>query len=104
MHEAQISFVVCGSDNRRWVGYAFVDTDSDGDDLADHNFPHEGFHADPIASDGKLDANLPIWDPREYFLMIFEIRMAQVLKEWEYLVLTVERSIKRYVCCRFFPY
>jgi hypothetical protein len=98
IYEAQISFVICGSDNWRWVAYAFVDTDFNGEDLGDEVFSYEGVHEDPIASDAKLDANLPIGDPREYFLMIFEIRMAQVLKEWELLVRTVERSIKRYVC------
>jgi len=80
---------------RRWVAYAFVDTDIDGEDLGDEVF---SYVKDPIASDGELDANLPIENPREYFLMIFEIRIAQVLKAWEYLVRTVERSIKQYVC------
>ena len=97
IHEAQISFALCGPDDGRWVGYAFVDTEFDGEDLTEDNFSYEGIHEDPIALD-KMDANLPIWDPREYFLMIVEIRMAQVMKEWEYLVRTVERSITRYVC------
>ena len=98
IHEAQISFVICGSDDGRWVGYAFVDTNFDSEGLGDQVFPYEGVHEDLIASDGELDANLPIWNPREYFLMICEIRIAQVLKEWEFLVRTVERSIKQYVC------
>ena len=99
--EAQISFVICGSNNRQWVAYAFVDTDFDDKDLGDEEFSYEGCQDDPIASNGKLDANRPIWSPREYFLMIVEIRMDQVRKEWEYLVRTVERSINGYVCRRF---
>ena len=98
MNEAQISFIICGWANGRWVAYAFVDTDFDGKELAEETFLYEGMHEDPIASDGELDANHPIWDPREYFLMIFEVRIAQILKEWECLVRTVERSIKNHVC------
>jgi hypothetical protein len=98
IYEAQISFVICGPDETRWVAYAFVDTDFGGEDMGDEPSSCDGIGWDPIATEGKLDANLPIWDPREYFLIIFEIRIAQVRKEWEYLVRTVERSIKRHVC------
>jgi hypothetical protein len=98
IHEAQISFVICGADNTRWVVYAFVDTDSDDEELEDEILSYREFHADPL-SDGELDANCPIWDPREYFLRIVEIRMVQVLKEWKYLARTVERSIRKYVIC-----
>lgn len=58
---------------------------------------YEGFHEDPIASDPWIEANIPIWDPREYFLAIFEARIARVEKEWERLVLMVAKSIKEYV-------
>ncbi|PSS22711.1 hypothetical protein M430DRAFT_16661 [Amorphotheca resinae ATCC 22711] len=95
MHEAQISVVICGSDNWRWAGYAFIDTSFEGEDLGDGIFSYEDVHEDPIASNSELHANLPIWDPREYFLTILEIRMTQVRKELEYLVRTVERSVKQ---------
>jgi len=99
IYKAQISFVICGSDHRRWVAYAFVDTDFDSKELGDEeDFPYEGVQEDPIASDSKVDANRPIWSPREYFLMIVKIRVDQVRKEWEFLVRTVERSINGYVC------
>lgn len=44
---------------------------------------------------GGLDADCPIWNPREYFLMIVKTRMKQVLKEWECLVEAVERRIPK---------
>lgn len=90
--------MVCGSDNLRWVAYAFVDA-VPGDDevLEEMSCSYEGVQDDPIASDYELDANSPIWDPREYFLMIVAARMIRVLGEWEDLVRTVERSIKEYV-------
>jgi hypothetical protein len=98
MHEAQISVVICGSDNWRWAGYAFIDTSFESEDLGDGIFSYEDVHEDPIASNSELHADLPIWDPREYFLTILEIRVTQVRKELEYLVRAVERSVKQNVC------
>jgi hypothetical protein len=92
MHEAQITFLICGSDDQRWAAYAFDDTRFDEEDFGDEIFSYEGVQDDPIAR-GKIDANLPIGDPREYFLMIFDIRLAQVREEWKYLVRMVDRSI-----------
>jgi len=105
MYEAQISLVICGPDEQHWDAYAFVDRYFDGEGLEEDDFSYDGLQEDPIASDLEIDtnlplvdANLPIWNPREYFLNIVEIRMAQVLKEWEHLVRKVERGVKDYVC------
>jgi hypothetical protein len=98
IREAQISCVISGSDDWRWVSYAFVDTDFDGDEFGDGVMPYEDLHWDPIAA-GNLEANMPIWKPREYFLKVFEIRIIQVQKEWDLLVRKVELSIDRYVSC-----
>ena len=101
MYEAQISFSIVGSDDGRWVGCAFADTYFNDNDknFTQSDFAYEGSNAneDPIASDGKLDANCPIMNPRAYFLTIFRIRSDQVLKEWEYLVREVERNIETHV-------
>jgi hypothetical protein len=94
MHEAQITFLICGSDDQRWAAYAFDDTHFDEDYFGDGTFSYEGIQDDPIAR-GKIDANLPIGDPREYFLMIFDIRLTQVREEWKYLVRRVELSINK---------
>jgi hypothetical protein len=97
MHEAQISIIICGSDFRRWIAYSFVDTKFDDKELeeTDEDLPNE---EDPIAG-GKIDANDPIDDPREYFLTVFEIRAAQVAREWDRLVRTIECGIRDYVRC-----
>jgi hypothetical protein len=101
MYEAHISFVICGLDEGRWTAYAFDDTEFDGDALYDRIFPCEGFHADPIASEyhDDIDAELPIWNPREYFLRVVASRIARAAEEWEALVRPVERSITEYVRC-----
>lgn len=97
IRESQFSLVICGPDHGRWVGYNFIDDDSDEEDLAIYNFDYEVNNEDPISL-GKLDADQPIWDPREYYLTIVNIRMAQVLNEWECLIRAIERSVKNYVC------
>ena len=102
MYEAQISLVICGPDEKHWDAYAFVDRYFDGEDLLEEDdFSYAGVQEDPIASDLEkdthlpiVDANLPKWHAREYFLDIVEFRMAQVAKEWEHLVRKVERGIK----------
>ena len=94
--EAHMSFVICGVDDRRWSGYAFVDTESDGDDWVDRDCHYEGWHEDPITL-GEQNANRPIWNPREYFLRIVQFRMVQVLENWKKLVRPVESSINQYV-------
>jgi hypothetical protein len=67
------------------------------ENLEDDIYPYKAFQEDPIASDGKVDANLPIWNPREYFLLIFQCRMGRVLLEWKRLVRWLERNIEEYV-------
>lgn len=99
IYQAQISCVVWGLDDWQWVAYAFVDTehDNDGDDLADKATSFEGLNEDPIAC--GLDASLPIWKPRQYFLKVFEIRAKQTRKEWDQLVRKLVLDISEYVCC-----
>ncbi|KAF2193385.1 hypothetical protein K469DRAFT_734797, partial [Zopfia rhizophila CBS 207.26] len=97
--EAQISLVICGIANSRWVAYSFVDTEFDDEDLLSENSSDENFHEDPIAgtcSNRIIDADSPLWDPREYFLVVVEFRMSQVLKEWRNLVRKVECYISDY--------
>jgi hypothetical protein len=48
-----------------------------------------------------VDANNPIWNPREYFLIILENQMCRVVKEWEYVVRQLQRSVKQFVCSAF---
>ncbi|KAF2189216.1 hypothetical protein K469DRAFT_563071 [Zopfia rhizophila CBS 207.26] len=100
VYEAQISVVTCGSDKSKWATYAFVDTEFDGEPLEEGDFDYEGMHEDPIVSesDGQINANHPIQDAREYFLLVVEKRMAQVHREWKYLVQKVEESIEKFVC------
>jgi hypothetical protein len=97
IYEAQISLYICGLTESTWTAYSFIDTYFDPDrELGDDEFSYETMMADPIA-DGDHDANQPIWDPREYFLMIIRIRVGQVLQEWQTLVREVDNCIRQYI-------
>jgi hypothetical protein len=101
--EVHFSFVICGSDNLRWTAYAFSDEDEEDeeeeeeeeDELGAEGIPGGGFNRDPI-SDG-LDADIPIWNVKEYFIKVVKNRMNRVLRRWEYLVRGIETIIKQRV-------
>lgn len=104
IHEAQISFVVCGTDHRRWTGYCFVDTAFDNNDEDDYDAKYgddydaedgDEVEFDPILSDSccVADAQQTSWDPRSYFLRVVDCRLKQVRAEWSHLVRKVETSV-----------
>jgi len=107
LYEAQISCVVAGSDEWRWVGYCFVDTYFDATEEAqesvllyhEDSLGDEGMRGDPFTL-GTTDADNPIHKPREYFLMVFRIRVDRIKREWEQVVAKVRQSIRLYTQVR----
>ncbi|KAF2176999.1 hypothetical protein K469DRAFT_382413 [Zopfia rhizophila CBS 207.26] len=100
LYDAQVSVVICGVDDSRWVTYAFVDNQVDDADLEDENDSYEEgqVYRDKIASDHnhEINANQPIGNPREYFLIVLESKVGIALQSWEHLVRHVERAINRH--------
>lgn len=99
--EAHISFVICGSDDSRWVGYAFSDDEEEEENLEDEVSSDDVVAWDPIAWNSTVDANVPFWNPKEYFLKIIEVRMVKVLERWKDVVHVIEWNIKEGVCFDF---
>ena len=107
LYEAQISCVVAGSDEWRWVAYCFVDTYFDAAEEAketvlsyhEDSLVDQGMRADPFTF-GVADADNPIQKPREYFLMVLHIRIDQVKREWQQVVAKVQQSIREYMQVR----
>lgn len=95
IQEAQFSLLVCGTDEKRWIAYSFADVVDEDHERGEEQYRGEDMEADPIA-DLEHDASFPIWNPREYFLMIVRIRISQVLREWRNLVRKVEMGIDQY--------
>jgi hypothetical protein len=84
---------VAGTDNWRWIGYGFVDTEIDGV-LADSD-PEE-WKFDQIAAQ-QLEVTTPIWCPRKYWIKVFEFRIGYVRKQWLHLIGILEGSVNQYV-------
>jgi hypothetical protein len=108
LYEAQISCVVAGPDEYRWVGYCFVDTYFDAGKLKEtvqsyheDSLDEEGMFTDPFTI-GERDADDPIHKPREYFLEVFRVRIDRVRCEWEQVVANVQEHIRKYVPVRSF--
>jgi len=102
LYEAQISCVVAGSDEWRWVAYCFVDTYFDVEEAKEtvvsyheDSLSDEGMRVDPFTH-GVTNADKPIQNPGEYFLMVLRIRIDQVKREWQQVVEKVYQSFREY--------
>jgi hypothetical protein len=106
IHEGQISVLVNGFDERSWYGLAFVDTYYHGDDNPEGaadiarrvEASMKGTYRsllDPIAL-SELNADIPFWNPREYFLRVLELRVKQVLSKWQDVVECILQTTEPY--------
>ncbi|KAF1845932.1 uncharacterized protein K460DRAFT_417114 [Cucurbitaria berberidis CBS 394.84] len=102
IYQAHISIVICGWSDSQWTGYAFANQgakdspreDEEEDDDDEEYVPRR----DPFAADNIYDyfmhADVQTWDARRYWLWIVAIRCQLVLKEWLYLVCTIEEGVQ----------
>jgi hypothetical protein len=99
IYEAQVSCVVYGYDEWQWTACAFIDTQHDSGELYDSQSNDDGINEetneDPITT--GLDADKPIWRPRQYFAKSFEINIEEVSQEWHQLVHKMDVDIIAYV-------
>ncbi|KAK5547608.1 hypothetical protein LTR23_002361 [Exophiala sp. CCFEE 6169] len=93
LYEAQISCVVSGIDEWRWVGYCFVDSYFDGENTTqdDGDMTYE-YHADPDPR--NIDT------ARKFFMKVLRIRVKQITVEWEGVVRNVEKSFRKFARVR----
>jgi hypothetical protein len=95
IHQAHISVVVCGWSDTQWTGYAFSKTgleDEEAQEYDEHEPKPDLFAADRD-DDYVKDSEIPTWDARTYWLQIVGIRCQLILKEWMYLLHTVEERV-----------
>lgn len=101
-HQAHFSLTIYGFNDWRWVAYAFDNNHFDDErfehDLKEETFSSVGFQEEPIIAGTLHDANMPILDPREYFLRVTQSRLRQVLNYWQDIVSHIKRNIDEYVC------
>jgi hypothetical protein len=105
--QAHITVIVSGPSNTEWTGYAFSntgfeqspdDSDDEGDDCR-----LDFFATDTDADDCFIDADIPYWDARSYWLQTVAIRCELVLREWLYLVHTIEERLQALVRQNYLP-
>jgi len=66
------------------------------------HYSHPNLHLDPHSC-GSYDADIPVWDPREYFLRALSARMDQVTQEWNNTVEQLTPQIEAFVTTEIFP-
>ncbi len=95
LYEAQASIVIIGIDHSTWTAYGTADTYFDS--KVRHNSRTKGSKGpwDPLPGGVALDMNIPIWDPREYFLTVVESRLSGILKEWSLNIRGMEDAIEQ---------
>ena len=97
-YEAVASIGVIGIDEWVWTGYCCIDT----------YFGEENWREYLNSSPGEKDGNdgpsggwiwqmRPLWNPREYFLVILHRRMIQATTEWTALITTFVGRLDVYV-------
>ncbi|KAL6413264.1 hypothetical protein AUP68_02771 [Ilyonectria robusta] len=104
LHESQWSCVVTGFNNTVWNVYGFTDTyfyDTDDEfDRVSVNYyqrclqDEDRMEYDPIIG---TDANLPIQDPREYFVATLLSCINHILEEWNNIITRFERKMCYYI-------
>ena len=100
LYEAQISVIVTGIDHQVWTTYGCFDTYYGTDETAD-SYLNKGLitnrMGDPLTASKFRSNGLPS-TPREYFFKVFEIRLIQVLRQWEAIVELMEEDVE--MCVR----
>ena len=94
-HEAQTSFLITGVDEWHWTAYCCVDTYFDND--MEPSWYHEE-NEDPAMGGNGRDTFQPVWNPREYFLIVFSKRMRQATCEWKNITNFLNHELDTYVC------
>ncbi|KAK3380658.1 hypothetical protein B0T24DRAFT_676328 [Lasiosphaeria ovina] len=96
IYETQLSIAVTGVDHWRWTAWAFVDNWFEPEDSVSTYYEGGETTAqpDPLAA-GQVDVDPPIRYPREYFLKVFEIRILEIEKEWNYMLQVLQEEVQR---------
>ena len=92
-YEAEISFLITGVDEWHWTAYCCVDTFFDGE--LEPDWYWENHFDGPIG--GSRQEFQPVWNPREYFLLVFSRRMSQATREWKNLTDVLNSRLNTYV-------
>jgi hypothetical protein len=98
LYTAQISCVIYGFDEWQYTVCEFVDTEHNTNGLydwpGDENDDAQELILDPILSrhSAPMQADFPIWRPRQYFVKALETGIEEVSLEWGRVVYTLKED------------
>lgn len=103
IYRGHMTLVICGWSNLQWTGYVFSQADKDNLNTEDIDELKGHF----LTSEYGFDFNTPpqsikTWDARRYWLRLVAHRIQYVLREWLYLVRTVEEGVEAWVSSHFY--
>ncbi|KIY03609.1 uncharacterized protein Z520_00300 [Fonsecaea multimorphosa CBS 102226] len=91
-HDAQVSVLITGVDEWYWTAYCCVDTFSQEPESPNAYIEWN----DDGPSGGGRDEIYPVWNPREYFLLMLSRRCKQVAGEWEAIIYELNARLDTY--------
>ncbi|OTA98204.1 hypothetical protein M426DRAFT_259629 [Hypoxylon sp. CI-4A] len=100
IYEGNLSCLICGSSRYSWSAYLFNDiyfeTEDDEESITEYQMQErEGLMPDPLFAGKRTRDKWPC-EPREHFLLVYEVRLRHVKKEWHQLIETVDEAIHLY--------
>lgn len=90
LYPVQVSLKICGKSEKRWTAYCFENNGFDQDRELETSDPSAAEYRPDLITNEVQDANHPIWNIREYFLIALKARVHQMYEEWEQLVFAIE--------------
>jgi hypothetical protein len=107
IYQGHMSVVICGWSDLQWTGYAFTKADNDDLEEEDEDELKGQFLTCLYGFDfGLSPETASCWEARRYWLRLIAHRCQHVLREWLYLVHTIEEGVESWVCvviqCRMF--
>lgn len=93
IHEAQISFLITGVDEWFWTALCCVDSFFEAERPIDVLYQEQK----DAPTGGMRRSSKPMWNPRQYFLIVLAVRLRQVRKEWENILFVIDERLSKYV-------
>ncbi|KAK1546378.1 hypothetical protein CPAR01_00345 [Colletotrichum paranaense] len=101
IYSSHMSVMVTGHDEARWTGVGFLESwfeaalDSPSPDMIScyESDVNGGCILDPL-NRGKQEASMSSWLPRQYFLRVLELRLRQVLREWDLIIDNLTKRVQ----------
>ncbi|SLM40775.1 hypothetical protein LPUS_11624 [Lasallia pustulata] len=88
LYEAQISFLIIGVDEWYWTAYCLADTYFGSEETI------QSYNDRQLDGFTTQSREFPVWNPRQYALLVMSRRMKQVAKEWTNVINTLETRLE----------